>query len=569
MAAAASSTAMATTETMIRRRSRPVRAGDLEIGGEAPVRVQSMTTTPTQDIPRTVRQTADLARAGCDLVRITAQTTVEAAALASIRAGLRAEGIRVPLAADIHFNPKAALEAAEHVEKVRVNPGNFADSKRFARREYTEEEYRAELDRIRASFAPLVEKCRALHRAIRIGTNHGSLSDRIMNRYGDTAAGMVESALEYLRVAESLGFGDIVFSMKASNPVVMLHANRLLVQALDRQGVPYPLHLGVTEAGEGQDARIKSALGIGVLLAEGIGDTIRVSLTEDPVREVPVARALSGWAAERWSQGRQVAGPLHPFQWARRISAPALFGTIPIGGEEPVKVGLARADVPHPRQAGGRDTPCEFVLETAPERGASLSPDGKFHLLQAEELLDEGRRLARRLEEAGDRRPLILVWDARRFASEEIRFLIGAAVQVGGLLVDGIGDAVVIRSRFPADRMLQLAYDILQAARVRSVKTEYIACPGCGRTLFDLEPVTQKIKARTSHLKGVKIAIMGCIVNGPGEMADADFGYVGGSPGTVNLYVGKELVERGIPVAQADERLISLIKAHGKWADPS
>ena len=575
--------AMATTAVTIRRRSRPVRVGNLEIGGDAPVRVQSMTTTPTQDVPRTVRQTADLARAGCDLVRITAQTTVEAAALAAIQAGLRAEGIRVPLAADIHFNPKAALEAAEHVEKVRVNPGNFADSKRFAQREYTDEEYRAELDRIRTSFAPLVEKCRALHRAIRIGTNHGSLSDRIMNRYGDTAAGMVESALEYLRVAESLGFGETVFSMKASNPVVMLHANRLLVQALDRQGVPYPLHLGVTEAGEGQDARIKSALGIGVLLAEGIGDTIRVSLTEDPVREVPVARALAGWAAERWSQARQVAGPLHPFQWARRISAPALHGTIPIGGEEPVKVGLARADVPHPRQAGGRDTPCEFVLENAPERGASLvsgtvpgtvpirgqSPEGKFHLLQAEELLDEGRRLARRLEEAGDRRPLILVWDARRFQSEGIGFLIEAAVQMGGLLVDGIGDAVVIRSRFPADRMLRLAYDILQAARVRSVKTEYIACPGCGRTLFDLEPVTQKIKAKTSHLKGVKIAIMGCIVNGPGEMADADFGYVGGSPGTVNLYVGKEMVERAIPSEAAPDKLIELIKAHGKWADPS
>ncbi len=547
----------------IRRKSRPVRVGSVQIGGGAPLRVQSMTTTVTQDVEKTVEQAAALANAGCDLVRITAQTTTEAKALADIKAQLLARGISVPLIADIHFNPRAAMEAAEHVEKVRINPGNFADSKQFAQREYTEGQYEEELRRIAQGFGPLVEKCKALGRAIRIGTNHGSLSDRIMNRYGDTPEGMVESALEYLRVAESLGFREVVFSMKASNPVVMLQVNRLLADALKHHGTEYPLHLGVTEAGEGEDARIQSAMGIGVLLAEGIGDTIRVSLTENPVHEVPVASALARWAESRWSAGRAVEPPVHPFKWERRASQPALYETLVIGGEEPVKVGLFQGDYAHPRQAGGKDTPCEFVLDDSPATRA------KFHILQAEELLDEGRRLARRLEISGDRRPIILVWDARRFERDDVAFLIEAAVQVGGLLVDGIGDAVVIRSRFPAQRVLTLTYNLLQAARLRSVKTEYIACPGCGRTLFDLEPVTQQIKARTGHLKGVKIAVMGCIVNGPGEMADADFGYVGGSPGTVNLYVGKEMVERGIPSAQATDRLVELIKTHGKWVDPS
>ena len=547
----------------IRRKSRPVQVGSVQIGGEAPLRIQSMTTTQTQQVDATAQQAAALVEAGCDLVRITAQTSVEAKALGSIQGRLAARGVRVPLVADIHFNPQAAMEAAEHVEKIRINPGNFSDSKRFAQREYTDGEYQSELSRIADGFIPLVEKCKSLHRAMRIGTNHGSLSDRIMNRYGDTPEGMVESALEYLRVAESRGFQEIVFSMKASNPVVMLQVNRLLVKALEEQGTAYPLHLGVTEAGEGEDARIKSALGIGVLLAEGIGDTIRVSLTENPVQEVPVAMALARWAHKRWSQGQELSAPLNPFRWRRRVSRPALFETLLMGADEPVKVGLMRGDYPHPRQAGGRDTPCEFVLEDTP------AVREKFHLLEAQELLHDGRRLARRLDEANDHRPILLVWDARRFEKDDVEFLIEAAVQVGGLLVDGIGDAVVIRSRFPAQRVLALTYNVLQAARVRSVKTEYIACPGCGRTLFDLEPVTQEIKARTGHLKGVKIAIMGCIVNGPGEMADADFGYVGGSPGTVNLYVGKQMVERGIPSAEAPDRLIALVKSNGKWVDPA
>ena len=549
-------------EPGIRRKSLPVRVGSLQIGGDAPLRVQSMTTTNTQEVAATAAQVKALADAGCDLVRVTAQTSVEAKALGEIRTELTRQCVSVPLVADIHFNPRASLEAAEHVEKVRINPGNFADSKQFAQREYTPQQYQEELARIAKNFAPLVEKCKTLGRALRIGTNHGSLSDRIMNQFGDTPAGMVESALEYLRIAESLSFRDVVFSMKASNPVVMLQVNRLLADALDKHGVAYPLHLGVTEAGEGEDARIKSAMGIGVLLAEGIGDTIRVSLTEDPVEEVPVASALARWAEARWAAGKRVEPPVRPFQWQRHPTQPALYEMLAIGGQEQVKVGLFEGDYPHPRAGAGKNTPCEFVIkDIEPVRA-------KFHLLQAEELLDEGRKLARRLEAANDRRPVVLVWDARLFEKDDIHFLIEAAVQVGGLLVDGIGDALVIRSRFPSPRALQLSYDLLQAARLRSVKTEYIACPGCGRTLFDLQPTTQRIKSKTAHLKGVKIAIMGCIVNGPGEMADADFGYVGGSPGMVNLYVGKEMVERGVPSADADERLIALIKSHSKWADP-
>ena len=547
----------------LRRASREVAIGPVRVGGGQPVRVQSMTTTTTRDVEATVRQSLALVGAGCEIVRITAPTTTDAKALQAIRQTLRAKGCPVPLVADIHFNPGSALEAAEHVEKVRINPGNFADAKRFAVQEYTDAQYAEELVRIDEVFTPLVEKCRRLGRAMRLGTNHGSLSDRIMNRFGDNPAGMVESALEYLRVAERHDYRDIIFSMKASNPTVMLQANRLLVATLAERGhPPYPLHLGVTEAGGGEDARIKSAMGIGVLLAEGVGDTIRVSLTEDPVYEVPFAQALARWAESRWANGLAVPPPRTPFASLRRQTQPALHETLVIGGEELIKVGLFHGDYEHPRRAGGVETPCEFLLADDDRTRQ------KFHVIQAEELLAAGRAFVRQLP-ADDRKPVVLVWDARRLTEDNDRLLIEAAVQVGGLLVDGIGDAVVIRSPLPAARILELTYTLLQAARVRSSRTEYIACPGCGRTLFDLEPTTQRIKQKTGHLKGVKIAVMGCIVNGPGEMADADFGYVGGAPGLVNLYVGKEVVERSVPTAQADDRLIALIKTHGKWVDPA
>ncbi len=415
----------------MRRKSHPAQLGALQIGGGAPLAIQSMTTTNTQDTLATVQQTEALFKAGCHLVRITAQTTTEAKNLKAIKQELARRGIQVPLVADIHFNPAAALEAAEHVEKVRVNPGNFADSKRFAQREYTQAEYDEELTRISALFQPLVDKCKRLGRAIRIGTNHGFLSDRVMNQYGDTPLGMVESAMEYARVAEASDFKNIIFSMKASNPVVMLQANRLLVEALSKHGTPYPLHLGVTEAGEGEDARLKSAIGIGVLLAEGIGDTIRVSLTEDPVKEVPVALGLARWAQARWDAGTSIPAPLHPFAWERHPTSPTLYETLAIGGEESVKVGLARADYPHPRAAGAPETPCEFVLEEDP------ALQKKFHLIEAEELLAEARRRVRELEASGDRRPIILVWDARRFSEDNLSFLIEAAVQVVGFLLVG------------------------------------------------------------------------------------------------------------------------------------
>ncbi len=545
----------------IRRRSRAVQVGSLTIGGAAPLAIQSMTTTRTLEVEETLKQVSALAGAGCDLVRMTAQTSAEAGALRTIRDQLMAAGHPVPLAADIHFNPKAALEAAEHVEKIRINPGNYADPKRFAQRSYSDAEYQRELKRVTAAARPLMEKCKQLGRALRIGTNHGSLSDRIMNRYGDTPLGMVESAMEYLRIAESSGFKEVIFSMKASNPVVMLQANRLLVAALSQQGEHYPLHLGVTEAGAGEDARLKSALGIGVLLAEGIGDTIRVSLTEDPVREIPVAKALAQWAQARWRTSKRVPPPLNAFSWKRRASQSVRYEGVAIGGDEPVRVGLMR-DAACTKGSDPLVQGYEFVL--------SYSADAreKVHLIEAEELLAEGRSIAHQTEQFKDNKPIVLVWDARRFEQDDLSFLIEAAVQVGGLLVDGIGDAVVIHSSFPAKRILQLTYDLLQAARARSVKAEYIACPGCGRTLFDLEPVTRRIKEKTEHLKGVKIAVMGCIVNGPGEMADADFGFVGGSPGTINLYVGREMVERGIPEAEAEDRLVTLIRSRGKWVDP-
>ncbi|MBI4313323.1 MAG: (E)-4-hydroxy-3-methylbut-2-enyl-diphosphate synthase [Candidatus Omnitrophica bacterium] len=551
---------------MKRRRSIEVAVGGIGVGGSNPIRVQSMTTTTTKDLPATIEQAKALVDAGCEIVRITAPTSADAKALGAIRAQLRERGIDTPLVADIHFNPGAAMEAAGHVEKVRINPGNFADSKRFAAQEYTDAQYEEELGRIAEVFVPLVLRCKQLKRAMRLGTNHGSLSDRIMNRYGDSPQGMVESAMEYLRIAEKNDYRSIIFSMKSSNPVVMSQVNRLLVKTLDEHGAAYPLHLGVTEAGGGEDARIKSALGIGVLLAEGIGDTIRVSLTEDPVNEVPFARALARWAENRWAKDILVPAPLNPLTYNRRHAQTALYETLVIGGEELVKVGLYEGDYPHPRSAAGPNTPCEFVLRE------DDNTRKKFIIVQAEELLAAGREAAQKAQAAGDKRPLILVWDARRFSELNDDFLIEISVQLGGLLVDGVGDAVVVRapqkSQIAPARLLETVYSLLQAARMRSSKTEYLACPGCGRTLFDVESTTNRIKAKSGPLKGVKIAVMGCVVNGPGEMADADFGYVGGAPGVVNLYVGKDVVERGVPAAQADERLIALIKAHGKWIDP-
>jgi (E)-4-hydroxy-3-methylbut-2-enyl-diphosphate synthase len=521
-----------------RRRTREVMVGKVGVGGDNPIRVQSMTTTLTKDVDATVAQTIRLVDAGCEIVRITTPTVQDAKALGQAKAKLRARGIDVPLVADIHFSPAAALEAAEHADKVRVNPGNFADSRQFKTREYTDEEYAAELVRIEERFAPLVLKCKQRGVAMRIGTNHGSLSDRIMNRFGDTPDGMCESALEFVRICRKHDYHALILSMKASNPKVMVSAYRLLAQRMDEEGMDYPFHLGVTEAGNGEDARIKSAIGIGGLLEDGIGDTIRVSLAEEPENEVPVAFEI----ARRCVPGGLPPVPDFSQQHAGR-------------GQIRVHASYTRRPAEQLSGIGGHSTIA--VVGSGPRADFRDVPEGALVAsgATADEIIRAGRELA---AQPGDA-PIHL-----RMESID---LIEASVGLGSLLCDGIGDSVEIASGVP-EQAEELAFNILQASGARLSRTDYVACPGCGRTLFDLESTTNRIKGKTAHLPGVRIAVMGCIVNGPGEMADADFGYVGSAPGKVNLYVGKEQVARGIPTGEADERLIALIKSHGKWEEP-
>jgi (E)-4-hydroxy-3-methylbut-2-enyl-diphosphate synthase len=530
-----------------RRVSREVQIGNLAVGGTQAIRVQSMTTTRTQDVEATLALTIRLVEAGCEIVRITAPTTADAKAIGEVKRRLRALGLDIPLVADIHFSPAAAMEAAEHVEKVRVNPGNFADQKFFRVREYSDEDYAAEIARIEERFTPLVLKCQERGVAIRIGSNHGSLSDRIMNRYGDTPAGMVESALEFVRIARKHDYHDIVLSMKASNPKVMIQAYRLLVARMDQEGMhPYPLHLGVTEAGLGEDGRIKSAVGIGALLDDGLGDTVRVSLTEEPEAEVPVARRLvapynAGLHAARAFPEREER--VDPYSYTRRLTTPAAIGGLNIGHGETVAV----------------VDPREQALEREPDLTGTARVDSHVAWYDA---VRAYRSLA--AQGASTNRPLHLQVEVD---GDELEVLLRSATVLGSLLCDGLGDSVGLTAHLPEEDRSRLLFGILQAAGVRITRTEFVSCPSCGRTLFDLQSTTERIASRTNHLKGVKIAIMGCVVNGPGEMADADFGYVGGSPGHVNLYVGKEVVEKGVPEAKADERLVDLIRSRGKWVD--
>jgi (E)-4-hydroxy-3-methylbut-2-enyl-diphosphate synthase len=660
-----------------RRPTFEVRIGDVGVGGANPLRVQSMTTTDTLDVAATADQTERLAAAGCEIVRITAPSRKEAASLAAIRSELWRRGVRIPLVADIHFTPNAALLAAEHVEKVRVNPGNYADKKRFEVREYGDAEYREELERVAERFRPLVRRCRELGRSMRIGTNHGSLSDRILNRYGDTPAGMVESALEFLDVCEDEGFRDVVFSMKASNAQVAIQAYRLLAARLAerRPGEPgYPFHLGVTEAGDGEDGRVKSAIGIGALLEDGIGDTLRVSLTEDPVKEVPVARALAARYEARFAKPAPAAGapalgaPFapDPFSHARRATRPLAHGRFALGGESPVRVELELGPLPADPASAARELAaslatlpelaCEGLLydatpgsgaraealrtaldgagiaaplalaapleegppagpaarllariaeprpvraalaafaRAAAQRGALLEcgfalpfaelPEALGAALEAADSAGVGlvvsceaglpvhgvRLLAACLAERGRGEvPIALRHRSDVFLAPETA-LLHAATDLGAPLCDGIGDLVSVGGFGPPGRTLAVAYRILQGARLRTSWTEFISCPSCGRTLFDLEETTARIKARTAHLRGLKIAVMGCIVNGPGEMADADFGYVGSGVGRVNLYVGKSCVVRNVPEAEAPERLVELIRERGAWLEPA
>jgi (E)-4-hydroxy-3-methylbut-2-enyl-diphosphate synthase len=610
-----------------RRTTREVIIGDPDnggviIGGHHPVVMQSMLTCDTMDTAECVKQTLELVEAGCQLVRITAPTVKDAANLQNIVAELRKQNCLVPIVADIHFKPEAALEAVKWVEVVRVNPGNYADSKKFATKEYTDEQYAAELKRIEEKFTPLVLECIRRKRALRIGTNHGSLSDRIMNRYGDTPLGMVESALEFARICRQHDFHNFKFSMKASNPKVMIECYRLLVARLNEldeqesnpqsaihnpQSWNYPIHLGVTEAGEGEDGRIKSAIGIGSLLCDGLGDTIRVSLTEDSPREIEVCRDLLAQIPPLSNSEFRIPNselPFDPFHFERRETPEIdLADGLKGGGEQTVRVVVTRATwdkVAHkirPRD----DVKPEAVYEEL--NVAELDPTQDFEVNCETQLVTvkDGvklpailafRLLAAKLKRLGRNNPILLkdtlLSERSRRGNEADAFisknppihiggdeilepriaLLRASVVIGSLLADGIGDAILIRGEAGGGRSLRLAYNILQAAGCRSFKTDYVACPSCGRTLFNLQTVTARIKARTEHLKGVKIAIMGCIVNGPGEMADADFGYVGGAPGKINLYVGKQAIKFNIPETEAVDRLVDLIKEHNKWVEP-
>lgn len=573
-----------------RRSSREVKIGDVNVGGQNPIRVQSMITTDTMDTDASAKEVIELAEVGCEIVRITAQTRRHAANLEHISKKVRAARCSVPLVADIHFKPDAAMEAAKWVEKVRVNPGNYADKKQFEIREYSDEQYSGELERIRDQFTPLVELCKDRGVAMRIGTNHGSLSDRIMNRYGDTPRGMVESALEFARIARDLDYHGFVFSMKASNPKVMVQAYRLLVLALEAEGDGgwnYPLHLGVTEAGDGEDGRIKSAIGIGSLLMDGIGDTVRVSLTEDAVREVPVAQSLVSICA-READGELIdsdigGDPFDPFSYNRRLSEKIQVQGIALGGTETVRVFTSQDKfnaVCHKLSEMGEYQP-EIIAESSGMVAIDPRDDSAVAELNGRSdavpvtLSDElglslvagFRLLASRVD---TRHPLVLKDSLMPSVNSEEIFeetLLVAAVNIGSLLCDGIGDAVMIQGEGAPGQSLRLAYNVMQSAGARIFKTDYVACPSCGRTLFDLQETTAKIRAATGHLKGVRIAVMGCIVNGPGEMADADFGYVGGAPEKINLYVGKEAVKFNIPQHEAVDRLIDLIKEHNRWLD--
>jgi (E)-4-hydroxy-3-methylbut-2-enyl-diphosphate synthase len=623
-----------------RYKTRVVNVGDIPLGGENPIRIQSMTTTDTMNTIATVEQTIRMVESGCDYVRITAPSINEAKNLEVIKKELLKRGCKVPLIADIHFTPNAAETAARIVEKVRVNPGNYVDKKKFAQIEYSDAEYQNEIERIAERFSPLVKICKEYGTAMRIGTNHGSLSDRIMSRYGDTPNGMVESALEFVRICEDLNYYNIVLSMKASNPKVMIQAYRLLVNRMESEGMNYPLHLGVTEAGDGEDGRIKSAVGIGTLLEDGLGDTVRVSLTEIPEHETPVAIELVNRYQSR--NNHKIIKPLEvishdPFEYKRRET----IEVINIGGSNvPVVVAdLSQEDITYNllQEIGYRydkeldkwhiaDIAPDYIFLGENELNLELpeslgiiynkdnwesfsQPRNSFPLYtfsQVEKQTDvsprfieiniddvfstefdqkigekdilvvstnnthamaELRRIFFELEEKIFANPVIIKGEYKNISEEQ--FMLYSSTDAGALLADGFGDGIWLKTAktiSPA-KVISTSFGILQATRTRISKTEYIACPSCGRTLFDLVEVTNKIRERTGHLKGVKIGIMGCIVNGPGEMADADYGYVGSGVNKITLYRGKEVVKKNVNSEEAVGLLIELIKEDGNWID--
>ena len=545
-----------------RRPTSTTRVGDVLIGSDYPVRLQSMNNTSTNDIAASADQAERIAAAGADIDRLTAQGEREARSMGEIRKELRRRGCQIPLVADIHFNPKAAFAAATEVEKVRINPGNFVDPGRvFKQLEYTDEEYARELQKIEDTFGPFLELCRKHSTAVRIGVNHGSLSDRIMSRYGDTPAGMVESAMEFLRVAVKHDFHDIVISIKASNTVVMVHTVRLLVDAMDKEDMHFPLHLGVTEAGDGEDGRVRSAAGIGTLLAQGIGDTIRVSLSEDPECEIPVARELADYIASRSNapsiKGSTAPGydPVNPQQRTTHRIGNVGGGSLPVvAGYDIIEPGtiLADASLPHEQLVDiARTEPGKVMVLTSSHPNPVGELSAAIHALTA----------------SGIQIPVIARLTYNGLDPEKV--VIRSSADFDALLLNGLIDGIdLVADTITEEARHRLALGILQATRRRISRTEFVSCPGCGRTLFDLQSTVKIVKEATSHLKGLKIAVMGCIVNGPGEMADADYGYVGAAAGNVSIYRGKTPVEKNIPSELALERLIALLKADGKWVDP-
>jgi len=672
-----------------RRFTREVGFGPIALGGYQPIRVESMTNTHTMDTAATVDQCRRLYEAGCEIIRLTVPTERDAENLKPIRDQLRRDGIDTPLVADIHFSARAAMKAVEYVENIRVNPGNYANRQKFSTEEYTEDAYRRELDVVRAEFVPLIKRAGELGVSMRIGTNHGSLSDRIVSRFGNSPEGMVEAALEFARIAEENGYYDLLFSMKSSNVRVMIQAYRLLVEKADAElRHAYPLHLGVTEAGDADEGRVKSAMGIGALLEDGLGDTIRVSLTEDPVNEVPVGFAIvrkyNDYHLVKGERGHlpvkhvvesrqgvrpEPPAPFDPFSYRRRRSVMTALAGLAAGGDEMLRV---ETEV-HAPLSDAEGILRELLLRLAPEKPSDairselagvrvndasdlaaldsllsragdpagrvvastadasllagfagkvakarldilegelldgdfldrLDPDStaalEFCFIHGQsgegvpaqvlarlagKLRDRGfervffsicsaspvyvyRHLVREFNEKGISYPLVVRF--RNSAKERLSTLIDASVQAGTLFCDGIGDVLALETALPASEEIDLAFNILQGARIRMSKTEFISCPGCGRTYFDLEKAATSIKKRLAHLKGLKIGIMGCIVNGPGEMADADFGYVGSGKGRISLYVGKECVEENLPEDEAVDRLIGLIRERGRWVDP-
>ena len=628
-----------------RRLTRVVNIGEVPMGGSFPIRVQSMTTIDTMDTKGSVGQCIRMIESGCDYVRITAPSIKEAKNLAKIKNSLREKGFQTPLIADIHFTPNAAELAARIVEKVRINPGNYADKKKFAVIDYTESTYQAELDRIRAKFSPLVSICKEYGTAMRIGTNHGSLSDRILSRYGDTPLGMVESALEFIRICEDLNYFDLVLSMKSSNPQVMVQAYRLLVAKLKDEGLqPYPLHLGVTEAGEAEDGRIKSAVGTGTLLEDGLGDTVRVSLTEAPEAEAHVAKILIDQLIDRKSPIDLLPvkdSPVDPYRYTRRET----FEVVNFGAHNVPRViadfsNKKAIDIKSFKSVGHfylseldkwgmNDLGCDYVY-TGDHVLDFMLPNGlkqivnydlfqtlskkdhiypllfenqlinlkevenHFSFIQinadkfedkiidqlkgltqsiiilesfASNVLHSSRNVMIKFMKAGIQLPVVFKYHFGDFSEEAFR--INLATNYGGLFIDGLGDGMLMSADDLDTKLInETIFGTLQAARTRITKTEYISCPSCGRTLFDLQETTAMIRKRTDHLKGIKIGIMGCIVNGPGEMADADYGYVGSGKGKITLYKGQEVIKKAVPTANALDELIKLIKDNGEWVDP-